>query len=368
MRKIGTILLCFTILCGCVSTGNEESETETSRIVINEDEGLLKKDTCYKYYYEQLSGKKKSVYEQIYGGVVNQEKKIKVEEMSEDDIYEIAELVSYDHPELYYYAANCFYNGKEKSQLVVAYLEVDMSKKEINNALEQTLKDVYTRMPDGASDYDKTRIVYEYMIERCNYDETAKNNQNILSSLVGNQTVCAGYAKGIQFILNEMGIPCSYIVGKEVGSESEEDTSHAWNMVELDNDYYYLDATWGDVIENIPHTCYGYYMMSQAEMLQLYVPDKDTKATLNNNNYFIQKGIYLDEYNESIISNNILQSYHEGQNVVEIKCAPEVYETLEYQLVQNGRIYEIMNANGLYFDQLHYVASPEIHLIEIILN
>ena len=34
-------------------------------------------------------------------------------------------------------------------------------------------------------------------------------------------------------------------MGKEIGA-SDDEAYHAWNLIYLDDDYYYLDATWGD--------------------------------------------------------------------------------------------------------------------------
>lgn len=365
MKKIGLIIFCILFITGCSTNEKQPAEKEDQATILKE---YLAKDTCYKYHYETLSKKDKKLYEEIYRGLSKKEKKIKVSSSDEDLLYEMIELVSYDHPELYYYNGTSIYNGEEKSELLIGYIKEERSKKELKQAFKQTLDEVYARIPEGASEYDKVKIVYEYMIERCEYVDGAKNNQNIVSSLVDRQTVCAGYAKGIQYILNEMGIECSYIVGEIIDPEEDENSYHAWNMVEVDGDYYYLDATWGDVVEETPHTCHAYFMMSQAEMLALYVPDMETKETINYNNYFVHNGTYLSSYDELAIANNLMQCYNEGQNIVEIKCSPEVYDNVLYQLTQEGRIFNIMGANGLYYESLNYYALPEMNMIEIILN
>lgn len=365
MKKILILFLSILMISGCSQDVIEEvvNVEDTNKIVAE----YLEKDDCYKYHYEQLSEKKKKIYEQIYMGLSKREKKISVNEASEDTVYEIIELVNYDHPELYYYTGWKIYN-EEKSELRVGYLKDDPESEEVQEHLKQRLSEVQARIPEGAGNYEITKIVYDYMIERCEYVEGAENNQNILSSLVSNQTVCAGYAKGVQYLLNQLGIPCSYIVGTIINPEEGENSYHAWNMVEIDNDYYYMDATWGDIAEVAPHTCNAYFMLSQSEMLQLYVPDNETKETTSYNNYFIQNGVYLNEYNEGIISSIMVNCYNEGRNIMEIKCAPEVYENVLYQLTEIGRIYNVMYASGLNYNNLSYTTTPELNLIEIILN
>ena len=56
------------------------------------------------------------------------------------------------------------------------------------------------------------------------------------------QAVCAGYAGAAQYLLEYLGVPCIYVEGSTAGSTE----GHAWNIILLDGDYYYFDATNGD--------------------------------------------------------------------------------------------------------------------------
>ena len=64
-------------------------------------------------------------------------------------------------------------------------------------------------------------------------------NQTAYSALVNRQTVCAGYARAFQYLLQQLGIPCYYCTGYA-------GESHAWNIVSLDDGYYNVDVTWDD--------------------------------------------------------------------------------------------------------------------------
>ena len=57
------------------------------------------------------------------------------------------------------------------------------------------------------------KYIYEYLVNNVQYVEEAPDNQNIYSALVGKATVCAGYAKANQYLLNRMGIYCTYVIG-----------------------------------------------------------------------------------------------------------------------------------------------------------
>ena len=47
--------------------------------------------------------------------------------------------------------------------------------------------------------------------------------------------------KGTQYLLNRLGVFCTLVDG--YGKNNER---HAWNLVEVDGEYYYVDTTWGD--------------------------------------------------------------------------------------------------------------------------
>ena len=87
--------------------------------------------------------------------------------------------------------------------------------------------------------YKKEKYVHDKLIEKVSYHLGAEMNQSVYSALVNGQTVCAGYARAFQYLMQQLGIPCYYCTGY-AGEE------HAWNIVALDDGYYNVDVTWDD--------------------------------------------------------------------------------------------------------------------------
>lgn len=92
------------------------------------------------------------------------------------------------------------------------------------------------------SDYEKVKIIHDYICENFDYDENL-NNYDDYSALSPNDKgdyvmVCQGYSLMCAKFLNMAGVPCRIVLS--------EDTSHSWNIVKLDGKWYQLDITHDD--------------------------------------------------------------------------------------------------------------------------
>ena len=46
------------------------------------------------------------------------------------------------------------------------------------------------------------------------------------------------------YLLQKCGIESAEVVGNVIKESGERDGTHAWNIIKIDGDYYYLDTTW----------------------------------------------------------------------------------------------------------------------------
>lgn len=110
------------------------------------------------------------------------------------------------------------------------------------NTFEAKAKEIIDGAQELGSDYEKEKYVHDTLIAQIDYVDSAAMNQSAYSALVNGKTVCAGYARAFQYILQTLEIPCYYCTGYA-------GESHAWNIVCLDDGYYNVDATWDDAAE-----------------------------------------------------------------------------------------------------------------------
>ena len=207
-------------------------------------------NTDYNPYYGLLNNKEKKVYKQIYANVLNyKDTFVPVEEIDIDSLVKVMEAVLNDHPELFW-LSNAFsykYNiDNICKQIIIGFNGAEKDKETFYKIADSIIEEA----KKYRTDYEKELYVHDTLIRRIEYDETASNNQSAYSALVTGKTVCAGYARAFQYIMNRLGIPTYYVTGVSEGED------HAWNIVRLNDGYYNVDLTWDDQLNN-SHTLFN---------------------------------------------------------------------------------------------------------------
>ena len=118
--------------------------------------------------------------------------------------------------------------------------DISAAKKSINEVIAQAK----AKIPAGASDYQKSEILHDFVDERTEY-AMGTDNQTAYGSLVLGEAVCAGYARAYQLLLQAVGIRCWYVSGHSYDPNGQL-IAHAWNLVFLDGKCCYTDVTWDD--------------------------------------------------------------------------------------------------------------------------
>ncbi len=194
-------------------------------------------------FYQMLNDDEKAVYRQIYANALAVTSSFApVKAITTTQLSNIFEAVVNDHPELFYLDTS--YQVKyTKSGSVV---EIQLVYYTLANALDTAkanfsaaAKAVIAGAQELDSDYAKEKYVHDYLVQNVTYADGAVLSQSAYSALVNGISVCAGYARANQYILQQLNIPCYYCTGY-----AGED--HAWNIVKLGEGYYNEDITWDD--------------------------------------------------------------------------------------------------------------------------
>lgn len=197
----------------------------------------------YYPYYLMLEPELQTLYRQIYSAYLQTAASFApAVEVTPDQVDMVFEAVFNDHPELTYIdtAYSCLYlEDGECVEISLIYNELTKDLQAALDLLTQRENEIMDAGNSLESDFERVRYVHDLLAELVEYDESAPMNQSAYSGLVSRHTVCAGYARAFQLLLQDMGIPCYYCTGF-----AGED--HAWNIVLLEGKYYNVDVTWDD--------------------------------------------------------------------------------------------------------------------------
>ena len=252
------------------------SETTEDNPVINT---TAKKS---RYLYNQLDDTAKAIYIKLYQNKENLKtgtyqiefenafntllsKENGAEELKRQYQSAIEALV-YENPDMFYLDVTKMYiniktitkitgtkynvyinNGEEITYLADGfYSKQDVEKYE--SQIEQ-IKNLILRNIQGKSDYEKIKIIHDYLIDSIQYEKDLSQNNiyDIYGALVNKKCVCEGYAKAFQYLMNEIGIENTIIIGTGTNSKNQTE-NHAWNYVKLNEKWYAIDVTWDDPI------------------------------------------------------------------------------------------------------------------------
>ena len=140
----------------------------------------------------------------------------------------------------------------------------------VDAAVETLKTEIFT---DGMTDFETVKAAYDWICKNVRYDYTNLNNTSYklkysaYAALIDKTAVCQGYALLMYRLMLEMDIDCRLIPGDGGGA-------HAWNIVELDNVYYNLDATWD---EGTTPESHEWFLLNQASFVR--------HTRYNNNRY-----------------------------------------------------------------------------------
>ncbi|MGN0804645.1 MAG: transglutaminase domain-containing protein [Candidatus Coproplasma sp.] len=153
----------------------------------------------------------------------------------------------HDNP-LYYWLIGQIVSSSQAISLCVDSDYIYGSERVLQNQSIYLAIDEYLNAVQGeTSAYQTAFAFHDMIIDNIDYayddegnPETANWAHSILGVLNGGSAVCEGYAKAYALLLNAIGIENAYVTGSSKG------VGHAWNMVNLDGNWYWYDLTWDD--------------------------------------------------------------------------------------------------------------------------
>ena len=323
------------------------------------------------YYFKQLTEEEQRVYRKLLKGIRAREKEFYLTISDDDSIDRSYHAVLKDHPEIFWVhnrekIYKTTYSDSDYCVFTPGYTYTDSEIDEIQTAMEQSFQEVRALIPEDAGDYEKVRIVYTYVIDHTQY-QTGEDDQSIAGVFWKKSAVCAGYAGAVQYLLERLDIPCIYVDGSTKGSTE----GHAWDIVKIGQEYYYVDATNGDQpdflngdaaqLEEHKTIIYDYLCPFPEEYEKTYTPSEELTVpacTAKDLDFYVLNQGYFEDYSWQDIYDYCKMRLDNGAAVVRFKFgSQEAFSEACQELLDDGVVQNVAQ----YYMKLHGLGQVEYH-------
>jgi len=332
--------------------------------------------TCY--YYRHASTAQQKAYYAIYQALCKEEAQVSISGFSPDEAVEIFYMVMEDRPELFWVKFSLSYiDYTDSTTLIFSYSHTGSDRASLQTQIEANTAAVLSQA-QVLSDYERHKLIFTWLADTVTYTKDSPDSQTIVSSLVNHESVCSGYTRAMQYLLQRLGIEALYVSGYTIKPDRE-GGAHAWVISSINGQYYHSDPTWGDpdkdydVVTPELYYDFSYLCVPDDFIMQsrYYDPDPNIKSVTppccssRDLLYFVTQGRYYDEPTGKIfedIDAAILSgsTYFVGQFSSESAYLQftEYYENSDYSFPKRVRALTDYSSKGKYcfYSASHVVA------------
>ena len=263
VKILASVLLITSVIGLCSCFGDTGITGESTSMISGSAETSFKRanfDSGIYPYFSTLSDKEKDVYSLLFAELYKGSQKFECTvKANADELSKAIDAVLNDHPELFWLDNKYSYtydpddgNIKEITFDFYDFADTPEKLRKAKVAMEEKADSILNEARQKTAAVERELFIHDYICRNTTYDEAAPYNQSAYSCLILNSSVCAGYARAFQYLMNRAGFVCYYVAGKTEGINgqviggSESSGSHSWNMVLIEGSYYNVDCLWDD--------------------------------------------------------------------------------------------------------------------------
>ncbi len=162
----------------------------------------------------------------------------------------------------YTYNGYCYYT----IDLMFEYYDSAAEEEQVDKAVNSFISTIDT---NSMTDYEIIKKIHNFICSGTTYDDLAAYNiqgreyaATAYGALVRGKCICQGYAVAFYRICKELGYSARFV------SSPYNEGCHAWNIVELDGKYYFVDTTWDDIYmdSNSSQSPYSYFLVNYSSL------------------------------------------------------------------------------------------------------
>lgn len=218
--------------------------------------------------------------------------------ISEERKKDLLFMFSYCHPQYYFIDSYIGWNDRYGYLYLYDAFQDGDARMAVTNQFTATMDAWMTEVEAQSRPEEKVKRAHDLICDNTFYDwDGNAYDQSAYSMVCMGETVCAGYAKTMQMLLNAVGIE-SLTATSEV---------HAWNIIQLHGVWYEIDVTWDDGDE------YGVFY-------DFYNKSRETFLAYDSEESHVLEPVYLTmrvdaPYDMLSMSEEYVSPYFESDNI-----------------------------------------------------
>ena len=375
MKKLQNLLagLLVIVLGLGIAFGVRRTGTVVNQI-LSSDHRTVQEQTPegYTYYYDQLTEEEQTAYRAVLYGVSHDQNEFYIGKgYSPERLKRIMYAFIYDYPE--YYWCLRYQTKIYQDQSYDLLFEREENRSEESAKVREEAEKIAGKVRAKKGKYKQIKAIYDYIVDHTEYVENSQYDQDIRSVLLNRKSVCSGYAKTFQYLCKVVGIECTTVNGYSTDQNGVE-IPHAWNLLHVKGEYYWVDVTWGDSRNPSQgeFVNYSYFMVGDDPFLNLHQVDEfmdhqTREHTLftypecqdDSFNYYNKKGCYFRTYDKKKVRNYISSRLKKNLHArIELQFGNrKAYKKAYRDLIREK------NIEGIYYDYIPYNSSVSYEYI-----
>lgn len=157
---------------------------------------------------------------------------------------ELRAMFVYSNPQYYFMDSAAIYGSGVLYPVIYNNFVKSSARKSRTAKMKKAIDKMEKKIAKGKTDLEKAKIAHDLIIKNVRYDHYVNTtlqrtpyHQSAYSAFCEGYTVCAGYTKAFELLMNGAGVDAIGVAG----------SGHAWNMVCLNDSWYLVDCTWDDM-------------------------------------------------------------------------------------------------------------------------
>lgn len=265
------------------------------------------KEIVNNYYYSSLDDVEKKYYTLLYNASIEYEGTFKYYFSYDTDKFSNAyNAFICDYPFYYWWG-----NGiNTNSRLILKTCKANnFDKNEVSNNCKKIIENAKSiiNVCKTENDYDTIKNIHDYLANNIEYVDGLNNSHNIVGALIDGKCVCDGYSYAFKYLTEIAGYKNIIIIGD--AHNGKEIASHAWNKIEINDNWYNVDLTWDDGASKDDDKIDYMYFLATDEVFNTnhYPNEREYPRCDDESLYFLNiPGIFMENFDKKQITDFIV--------------------------------------------------------------